>query len=94
MGLDFEKANGTHTQRMTASLNAGQQAGGDKRGKQSAALLVVRDGWGYGGLTDRFRDLRVDDHPSPIKELERIYYLHRNLFPRPDQKFQNKNSKE
>ena len=60
--------------------HAGQQAGGDKRGKQSAALLIVKSGWGYGGLSDRFRDLRVDDHPSPVKELERIYYLHRDIF--------------
>ena len=94
MAQGFEDSNGTLAEKMLLSLQAGQKAGGDKRGRQSAALLVVREGWGYGGLTDRFRDLRVDDHPSPIKELERIYYLHRNLFPRPDQKFQNKNSKE
>jgi uncharacterized Ntn-hydrolase superfamily protein len=86
MSLGFEEANGTLAERMIASLHAGQQSGGDKRGKQSAALLIVKRGWGYGGLSDRFRDLRVDDHPSPVKELERIYYLHRNIFPRPDQK--------
>ena len=85
MSVGFEEANGTLAERMIASLHAGQQAGGDKRGKQSAALLVVKRGWGYGGLNDRFRDLRVDDHPSPVKELERIYYLHRGIFPRPDQ---------
>ena len=86
MSLGFEEANGTLAERMIASLHAGQQAGGDKRGKQSAALLIVKSGWGYGGLSDRFRDLRVDDHPTPVKELERIYYLHRNIFPRPDRK--------
>ena len=86
MSAGFEEANGTLAERMIASLHAGQQAGGDKRGKQSAALLIVKSGWGYGGLSDRFRDLRVDDHPSPIKELERIYYLHRDIFPRPDHK--------
>ena len=86
MSLGFEEANGTLAERMIVSLHAGQQAGGDKRGKQSAALLIVKAGWGYGGLSDRFRDLRVDDHPTPVKELERIYYLHRNIFPRPDQK--------
>jgi uncharacterized Ntn-hydrolase superfamily protein len=91
MSLGFEEANGTLAERMLAALHAGQQAGGDKRGKQSAALLVVREGWGYGGLTDRFRDLRVDDHPSPIKELQRIYYLHRRIFPRPDQNLESKN---
>ena len=85
MGRAFEDTNGTLAERMIASLHAGQKAGGDKRGRQSAALLVVRKGWGYGGLTDRFRDLRVDDHPTPIKELERIYYLHRKIFQRPDQ---------
>ena len=85
MGKAFEDTNGTLAERMIASLLAGQEAGGDKRGRQSAALLVVREGWGYGGLTDRFRDLRVDDHPTPIKELERIYYIHRKIFPRPDQ---------
>ena len=85
MGRAFEDTNGTLAERMIASLHAGQKAGGDKRGRQSAALLVVREGWGYGGLTDRFRDLRVDDHPSPIKELERIYYIQRKIFPRPNQ---------
>ena len=84
MSIGFEEANGTLAERMIASLHAGQQAGGDKRGKQSAALLIVKRGWGYGGLSDRFRDLRVDDHPSPVKELERIYYFHRDIFPRPD----------
>ena len=85
MGRTFENTNGTLAERMIASLHAGQEAGGDKRGRQSAALLVVREGWGYGGLTDRFRDLRVDDHPSPVKELERVYYIHRKIFPRPNQ---------
>jgi uncharacterized Ntn-hydrolase superfamily protein len=48
--------------------------------------LVVRKGWGYGGLNDRFRDLRVDDHPFPIKELKRIYEIHRKIFPHPEQR--------
>lgn len=94
MSREFEEANGTLAERMIASLHAGQKAGGDKRGRQSAALLVVREGWGYGGLNDRFRDLRVDDHPSPIKELERIYYIHRRIFPRPDQNLESKNAAE
>ncbi len=58
MGLDFEKANGTHTQRMTASLNAGQQAGGDKRVKRSTILLVVRKN---GGIP-----LRSNNSPLPM----------------------------
>ena len=85
MGKAFEESKGTLSERLIAALWAGQIAGGDKRGKQSSALLVVREGWGYGGLTDRFRDLRVDDHPSPIQELERIYYIHRKISPRPDE---------
>ena len=86
MAKAFEDANGTLAARMIESLRAGQQAGGDKRGRQSAALLVVRKGWGYGGLNDRFRDLRVDDHATPIEELDRIYRLHRKIFARPDGK--------
>ena len=70
-------------QRLLDALKAGQAAGGDKRGMQSAALLVVREGWGYAGLNDRFRDLRVDDHAEPIMELQRIYDLHKRTFPAP-----------
>ena len=66
-----------------AAQSGGQAAGGDKRGRQSAALLVVRAGAGYGGFNDRYRDLRVDDHPTPIKELKRIYELHRKIFRPP-----------
>ena len=66
---------------MTA-LAAGQAAGGDSRGQQSAALLVVREHGGYGGFNDRFIDLRVDDHPQPIGELQRMLALHKlYLFP-------------
>ena len=86
MSTAFEKTTGSLAERMIASLHAGQNAGGDKRGRQSAALLIVREGWGYGGFNDRFRDLRVDDHPKPIQELERIYKVHRSTFPRPDKK--------
>jgi uncharacterized Ntn-hydrolase superfamily protein len=63
--------------RLLASLQAGDRAGGDRRGRQSAALLVVRDGAGYAGLDDVAADLRVDDHPDPCKELERLLDLHR-----------------
>ncbi len=84
MAEAFEQSEGTLAERLIASLKAGQAAGGDKRGMQSAALLVVREGWGYGGLDDRYRDLRVDEHPDPIAELERIHQAHRRLFPRPD----------
>ena len=63
--------------------------GGDKRGMQSAALLVVKENWGYGGLNDRFRDLRVDDHSNPIQELNRIYKIHTENFPTPPISIQN-----
>jgi uncharacterized Ntn-hydrolase superfamily protein len=64
------------------ALMAGQDAGGDSRGRQSAALLVVRKKGGYGGGNDRFIDLRVDDHKTPITELRRLLQLHKNLFKR------------
>lgn len=70
-------------ERLVAALAAGQAAGGDARGQQSAALLVVRPGGGYGGQTDRLVDLRVDDHIEPIAELERLLGLHRLYFERP-----------
>lgn len=83
MAAAFEKSEAPLPQRMLDALKAGQEAGGDKRGRQSAALLVVRKDWGFNGKNDRFRDLRVDDHPTPIAELQRIYDLHRKIFPRP-----------
>ena len=61
--------------RLIAALEAGQEAGGDSRGMQSAAVLVVRAKGGYGGFNDRYCDLRVDDHTSPIAELKRLYTL-------------------
>lgn len=61
--------------RLLTALAAGDAAGGDARGRQSAALLVVREGAGYGGGDDIAVDLRVDDHPEPITELERLLVL-------------------
>jgi len=84
MAKSFQESKGDLGERLIAALQAGQDAGGDSRGMQSAALLLVRDGWGYGGFNDRYRDLRVDDHPEPIKELLRVYGLHREIFPRPN----------
>jgi uncharacterized Ntn-hydrolase superfamily protein len=66
---------------LVAALEAGQAAGGDRRGQQSAALLVVRAGGGYGGQNDRFVDLRVEDHPAPITELARLLAKHREFYP-------------
>ena len=82
----FEDTPGDLAGRLLAALEAGQAAGGDSRGKQSAALLVVREGGGYGGDNDRVVDLRVDDHPEPIRELVRIRDLHTLYFgeTRPD----------
>ena len=70
--------------RLISALKAGQKEGGDKRGKQSASLLIVREGWGYGGNNDKFRDLRVDESKYPINELHRVYLKHCELFPRPE----------
>jgi uncharacterized Ntn-hydrolase superfamily protein len=67
-------------ERLLACLAAAQSAGGDRRGQQSASVLVVRKGGGYGGGSDRLVDLRVDDHPTPIAELVRLYGIHQRLF--------------
>jgi uncharacterized Ntn-hydrolase superfamily protein len=80
MARAYEEAEGDLATRLLSALDAGQGAGGDSRGKQSAALLVVREGGGYGGDNDRVVDLRVDDHPDPIRELIRIRDLHTLYF--------------
>jgi uncharacterized Ntn-hydrolase superfamily protein len=66
--------------RLAACLAAAQAAGGDRRGQQSASLLVVRKEGGYAGLSDVLVDLRVDDHPTPVDELERLLSLHELYF--------------
>ncbi len=73
----FADAHGTLADRLVVALAAGQRAGGDKRGQQSAALIVVKPNAGYGGFNDRYVDLRVDDHPAPIDELARLLELHK-----------------
>ena len=80
----FERTKGELAVRLLAALRAGDEAGGDKRGRQSAAILVVRDGGGYGGGTDVSVSLRVDDHERPVNELDRLFEIHRLLFPRPE----------
>jgi uncharacterized Ntn-hydrolase superfamily protein len=70
--------------RLLAALAAGDRAGGDRRGRQSAALLVVARGQGYGGTSDIVADLRVDDHADPVPELARLLDLHALYFDRPD----------
>ncbi|MEH7247710.1 DUF1028 domain-containing protein [Neobacillus niacini] len=76
----FTETTGTLADKLLAALDAGQEAGGDSRGKQSAALYIVKEKGGYGGFNDRFMDLRVDDHQDPIKELLRIYQLQQLYF--------------
>jgi uncharacterized Ntn-hydrolase superfamily protein len=74
-------------ERLIECLAAAQSAGGDRRGQQSAALIVVQKDAGYAGRSDTLVDLRVDDHERPIEELHRIYGIHRRLFgvtPRED----------
>ena len=75
MAKAFEDAKGPLAWRIMAALEAAEKAGGDKRGKQSAAILVVREKGGYGGFNDRMIDFRVDDHETPIQELARILAL-------------------
>ncbi len=68
------------TERLLDCLDAAQAAGGDRRGQQSAAVLVVGPEQGYGGLSDVLVDVRVDDHQRPLEELRRLYELHQELF--------------
>ena len=82
MGMAFEKTEGELADKLMAALFAGQAAGGDTRGQQSAALLVVQAGSGYGGFNDRYIDLRVDDAEKPIAELQRLLEIHKELVPR------------
>lgn len=70
--------------RLLAALAAGDQAGGDRRGRQSAALHIVEPGAGFEGGSDVACDLRVDDHPDPVTELARILDIHETLFGTPD----------
>ncbi|PKR77181.1 fimbrial assembly protein FimA [Halalkalibacillus sediminis] len=71
-------------ERLLNALEAGNKAGGDSRGMQSAALLIVKEQGGYGGFNDRAVDLRVDDHKSPIQELMRVYQLQQLYFGQTD----------
>lgn len=83
MAETFESTQGPLAARLLAALAAGDRAGGDRRGRQSAALLVVKERGGYGGYTDRFIDLRVDDHVDPVGELQRLYEIWRLYFEKP-----------
>lgn len=79
----FEEARGELADRLVTALSAGQAAGGDRRGQQSAAVVVVRPEGGYGGYNDRYMDLRVDDDPAPIERLKALVDLHHLFFKPP-----------
>jgi uncharacterized Ntn-hydrolase superfamily protein len=81
----FESVKGSLSDRLLEALVAGGKAGGDRRGEQSAALLVVRKGAGYGGL-DNFIDISINDHPTPLAELQRLYEIHKLFFYKSDPK--------
>ena len=77
----FERPSGAPlAERLLDCLDAAQAAGGDRRGQQSAALLVVEHEAGYANLTDSVVDLRVDEHERPLEELRRIYVMHQAIF--------------
>jgi uncharacterized Ntn-hydrolase superfamily protein len=80
----FEGNAGSLAHRLFQALLAADRAGGDRRGRQSAALLVVSENGGYGGGSDVLVDLRVDDHPDPVPELGRLLDLHDLYFGKPD----------
>ncbi len=80
MAAAFGSTSGCLADRLVAALRAGQAAGGDRRGQQSAALYIAKPAGGYGGFNDRYIDLRVDDHTQPIEELARLLKLHKLYF--------------
>ncbi len=80
MARAFEEASGPLSRRLIEALRGGQGYGGDRRGMQSTALLVVSRGGGYSGFNDRMIDLRVEDHPDPIAELDRLLSLQKRTF--------------
>jgi uncharacterized Ntn-hydrolase superfamily protein len=87
MAARFEEARGGGGELadwLVDSLAAGQEAGGDSRGRQAAGVLVVRENGGYGGKTDRYLDLRVDDDPFPIRKLRQLVEMHHLFFGQVD----------
>ncbi len=79
-----KKRDGELADWLVETLKAAERAGGDRRGRQSAAILVVRENGGYGGNNDRYLDLRVDDHPTPVEELARLVEMHHLFFGEDD----------
>lgn len=84
MAEAFEGSAGELAERLLSALQAAEVAGGDRRGRQSAALYVARAGGSYGGTHDRYIDLRVDDHGEPLDEVTRLLRLHRFYLTSPD----------
>jgi uncharacterized Ntn-hydrolase superfamily protein len=82
----YQKTQGSLADKLVAALVAAGKAGGDRRGEESAALLVKRAGAGYDGTTDDYIDISVYDNPKPLQELERLYKLHKLYFFRSDPK--------
>lgn len=82
----FQETKGSLADRLVESLIAGGKAGGDRRGEQSAALLVKRKGAGYDATDDNLVDIGIYDHPRPLKELKRLYQMHKLYFFRTDPK--------
>jgi uncharacterized Ntn-hydrolase superfamily protein len=80
MADTFSKSPGNLPERLLSALLAGDRAGGDRRGRQSAAIYVVKPQGGYGGYTDRWIDYRVDDHPDPVQRLCELFELHALYF--------------
>ncbi|MBK5113996.1 MAG: DUF1028 domain-containing protein [Candidatus Heimdallarchaeota archaeon] len=76
MSHAFEHTEGDLVEKLFASLEAAQEAGGDKRGQEAAAILIVKEKGVYDGGTDRYIDIRVDEHPTPIKELKKVFEIY------------------
>src|SRR5512133_1948117 len=88
MADTFVKASGELADRLVAALAAGEAAGGDSRGRQSAAVLGVKAAGGYSGFNGRYLDLRVDDYPTPVQRLAKLVSMHHLFFGRsnPDER--------
>ncbi|MFX0178802.1 MAG: DUF1028 domain-containing protein [Candidatus Hodarchaeota archaeon] len=76
MAEAFENTKNDLVEKLFAALEAGQKKGGDRRGRESAAILIVKEKGAYDGGTDRYIDIRVDEHPTPIKELRKVFEVY------------------
>lgn len=85
MADTFTQTRGDLPERLLAALLAGDRAGGDRRGRQSAAIYVAKPEGGYGGYNDRWIDYRVDDHEDPVPRLMDLIEIHRLLFGESDE---------